>query len=546
MRLSALILCLLATPALSEDRAILIANETYSTVSRVSGATVAVDAEAALTAAGFRVITGTDQTTAALRTLLSDLIAQPIEDGRLVIVLSGHFATGAGQTWFLGTETDAADIATVGAQGIDLGSVLSIAARVPGGAIVMLGTEDRRLPLGPGLTPGIGALTPPQGVTLVQGDAYDIGTFAASGLPQRGISLAALLADTDFLASGFLAPLIPFRDGEEGVIPPRPIGPDGDDTLWQATEVIGTVDGYQAYLRRYPDGRHATAAKAAIARIQAEPQLEARLAEDALALTRAARRAIQEGLSLTGFDPKGIDGVFGAGSRTAITAWQRRYGHAPTSYLTREQIVQLSAQADRRRAELATEEAARQAVQVAEDRAYWDQTGKAGDEAGLRAYLRRYPDGAFADLATQRIKVIDDARAAEAAAADRAAWDTARAGNTVASYTQYLTDHPDGGFVDQARARIAALDGSVLPVPGTDAAQSAELALQLSPIARTLIEGRLSSLGLNPGPVDGRFDAASRRAIGAFQQSRDLPVTGFLDNKSMVALMAGGVLDLPN
>jgi peptidoglycan hydrolase-like protein with peptidoglycan-binding domain len=545
MRLSALILCLFTTPALAEDRALLIGNETYSTVTRISGAAAALDAETPLAGAGFRVTTGADQTAGDLRALVSGLIAQPLEDGRLVIVLSGHFATGAGQTWFLGTDTDAADIGTVGAQGIDLASILSIAARAPGGAAVLLGTEDRRLPLGPGLIPGIGPLTPPQGVTLVQGDAYDIGTFAGSGLTQRGISLAALLVDRDFQASGFLAPLIPFRDGE-GTTQPRPIGPDGDDTLWQATEVIGTVDGYRAYLRRYPDGRHAAAAEAAIARIQAEPQLEARLAEEALGLTRAARREIQEGLSLIGFDPKGIDGVFGAGSRTAITGWQRRYGHAATGYLTREQVVQLSAQADRRRDELAAEEAARRATLAAEDRAYWDQTGRAGDEAGLRAYLRRYPEGAFADLAAQRIKAIDDARAAEVAAADRAAWDEARAGNTVASYTQYVNDYPEGEFVSQARARIAALNGTPPAPEGTDAAQSAELALQLSPVARTLIEGRLSSLGLNPGPVDGTFDAAARRAIGVFQQSRDLPVTGFLDNKSMVALMAGGVLDLPN
>ncbi len=544
MRITGLILFLCAVPAFAEDRALLIGNESYDAAGRISGAGATLAAELPLRQAGFRVIAGADLTTDDARAALSGIIAEPLEDGRLVILLAGHFAQSGGQTWFLGTEADTPDAATIGAQGIDLQSILTIAARAPGGAVVLLGTEDRRLPLGAGLASGVGALEVPQGVTLVSGDAADIADFVAGPMTGLGESLAAMLADTDFQATGFLAPLVPFRAGQ-GVAAVRPAGPDGDDTLWQATRVIGTVSGYDAYLRRYPEGRHATEAKAEIARIRSEPQLEARLAEEALGMSRETRRAIQRGLSIIGFDPKGIDGVFGAGSRTAITSWQRRYGHAPTGYLTREQVVQLSAQADRRATELEAEAAERQAQQETLDRGYWDQTGKAGDEAGLRAYLQRYPDGLFADLANQRLAAIEDARATDAATADRVAWDAARAANTVSAYNDYLSANPRGAFAEQARARILALNGEGQPAPTADGA-AAEQALQLSPIARTLIEGRLASLGLRPGDVDGRFDADTRRAIRRFQGARGVPATGFLDERTMVGLMAGGILDLPD
>jgi peptidoglycan hydrolase-like protein with peptidoglycan-binding domain len=276
-----------------------------------------------------------------------------------------------------------------------------------------------------------------------------------------------------------------------------------------------------------------------------EPQRAARLAEEALGLSSGARRAVQEALSVTGFDPKGIDGVFGAGSRTAITDWQRRFGHATTGYLTREQIVQLSGQADRRRAQIAEQEAERAAAREAQDRAYWDQTGKAGDEAGLKAYLSRYPQGVFAALARDRLAVFDAQKAAAEAAADRAAWETAREQNGLRGYESYLRRYPDGLFAEQARARIEAL---IEQPPADDVrtrAQADEVALQLSPAARTLIEGRLSSLGLRPGPVDGRFDAEARAAIRAFQTSRRMQATGFLNEETMLGLMAGGVLQLP-
>jgi peptidoglycan hydrolase-like protein with peptidoglycan-binding domain len=436
------------------------------------------------------------------------------------------------------------DLATVAAEGVSLTDILAIAARAPGGAVVLLGTEDRRQSLGAGLSPGIGPVTAPQGVTVIQGDADAVVAFATGPLLEAGQSLPAMLADADLQAQGFLAPLVAFRPGIGRPIP-LPVGPDADDTLWQTTELIKTVEAYEAYLARYPTGRHAQAAKAAIVQILGEPQRDARVAEEALGLSNGAKRAVQEALSITGFDPKGIDGVFGAGSRTAITDWQRRFGHATTGYLTREQIVQLSGQADRRRAQIAEQEAARAAAREAEDRAYWDQTGKAGDEAGLRAYLARYPRGVFAALARDRLSVFEAEEAAEQAAADRAAWDAARAENAVRGYEGYLRRFPDGVFADQARARIAALIEEP-PVDDTRTrAQADEVALQLSPAARTLIEGRLSSLGLRPGPVDGRFDAEARAAIRAFQTSRGMTATGFLNEETMLGLMAGGIIQLP-
>ncbi|MGL6210395.1 MAG: peptidoglycan-binding domain-containing protein, partial [Paracoccaceae bacterium] len=71
-----------------------------------------------------------------------------------------------------------------------------------------------------------------------------------------------------------------------------------------------------------------------------------------------------------------------------------------------------------------------------------------------------------------------------------------------------------------------------------------EDALGLSELARTLIEGRLEALELRPGPPDGVFDAETRRAIRRFQKLRNLDVTGYLDQTTMVSLLAGGVLKL--
>jgi peptidoglycan hydrolase-like protein with peptidoglycan-binding domain len=301
---------------------------------------------------------------------------------------------------------------------------------------------------------------------------------------------------------------------------------------------LDTVPAYRDYLRRYPTGQFAGLAETAIADIIAEPNRADRLAEDALALTRDQRRNIQRNLSLLDFNPRGIDGIFGPGTRSAITNWQQQGGFTQTSYLTAEQINRIEAQAARRAAQIEAEAERQRAEQERLDRAFWEETGARGDEAGFRAYLDRFPDGLFSEDAADQLTLIEDIKRREAAAEDRAAWDRIRTNDNVRGYENYLRVFPQGAFRDEAQARIAALTQAETNAGADQDAAALEQSLGLNALAARLVEVRLDALGLNPGEVDGRFDAATRRALRQYQRERDLPVSGYLNEPTVVRLLA--------
>jgi peptidoglycan hydrolase-like protein with peptidoglycan-binding domain len=553
MRLGlAALVVVLAGAAAADDRALVVANQNYADAEDLAGAADVAAAAPFLTAAGFLTVSGSDLASRDLRARLSLLLQSVGPRDRVVILLAGHFAQSDSETWFLGTEAAVPDLATVGAVGIGLGTVLEIAGRAPGGAVVILGTEEGDIALGKLLRPGIGALEIPQGVAVLAGDAAAVADFAARVLPNRGVSLAEMVDQVRSIAAqGFLPADLPFRPAT--VAAPAPVEPAQtdaekaeEDRIWAEAKRRGLPQAFDDYLLRYPTGRYAALAKAEAARLRADPAVQARLSEEALALNRDQRRAVQRQLRLLGFDPKGIDGLFGPGSRAAIAAWQQRNSETVTGFLNRDQILRLAAQADRRAAELEAEAEAKRAEQERLDRLYWDQTGAAGDEAGLRAYLKRYPDGLFAELATERLAVFEAERRAEAAAADRAAWDRAVSADTVEGYRDYLASQRQGAFIAEAQARIEALSADAAEAEAEDRAEAEarEQQLALSDLARNLIETRLAALEFEPGPVDGVFDEDTRRAIRRFQEVREMPQTGYLDEESMVALLAGGVLQL--
>lgn len=64
--------------------------------------------------------------------------------------------------------------------------------------------------------------------------------------------------------------------------------------------------------------------------------------EAALNLTRQQRSEAQAGLTQRGFNTRGVDGVFGQGTRNAIAGWQRANDLTETGYLTKAQFDRLT------------------------------------------------------------------------------------------------------------------------------------------------------------------------------------------------------------
>lgn len=541
---------LLASPALAEDAALILGSERYERLDRVSRADDLLQARAGLEDLGFAVSALRNGRSGPTAEAVAEFVDTSADADRIVVLLSGHFATDGARTWFLTADANAPGLMNVDAAGVSVDSLLKVLAQTPGQAILVLGPSSLSGPdLDPWLRIGVGDLDIPQGVTVLRGLPRDVADFAEDALVTPGLDLAEELQDlTAIRASGYLpATWTPMPADEVAAQPeltpePEPAtDPAREDSAWRAAAEADTLNAYRAYLAAYPDGRYTAEAEAMIEEILTEPNRDARKAEEALSLTRDQRREIQRDLTILDYDTRGIDGIFGPGTRRAITNWQQQTGYSQTSYMTREQINRLDAQAARRAAELEAEAERQREEELRLDRAYWEETGAKGDEAGYRAYLGRYPDGVYSEIASSRLAQIEEENRAAAEADDREAWDRAVAANTVASYRDYLDIWPNGVFRDEAQARINAMISQQNSAADVEAAEAAERRLGLNPITARLVEARLAQLGLNPGVVDGRFDDDTRRALRRYQRARNLTVTGYLNEATVVRLLADNV-----
>ncbi len=532
---------LLAAHAQAEGVALVIDNDS------------AADLEVAVTrleTVGFQVISGSDLTAEEMRAQLAGAQESILsaEAGHVLVFFIGDFAQSSSGAWLLSSEADAPSLALADGQGLRLDIVFEIAALADDRALVLLGKrvededEDAEETLGAGLAAGLPEeLDLPEGVGLIRGAPEDV-LAVLDDILQPGTALVAMLRrNPDLDASGTLDLRAPFLP--EGFAPLA----RADRRAFEAAVEADTEAAFRAYLAAYPNGLNAQAARAEIERIRSAPDR----IEAALLLTRDERRAIQRDLSMLGYDTRGIDGIFGPGTRGSIAGWQEATGRPVTSYLDRDQIMALATQAAERQAEIEAEERARREAAEREDRDFWAATGAAGDEPGLRAYLERYPQGIFAGLARERLDRI----AAEAAAAERdrdlEAWRRARRMDTIDAYEAYLRDWPRGEFADLARSRIEerlpppptpapAPEPEPTPAPPEDnQAAAAEAALGLNRATRVLIERRLARLGFDPGPIDGVFDDQTRVAIRQAQERFDLVPTGYVNQDLLTMLVSG-------
>lgn len=482
-------LSVLALPAMADDAALLMGVERYQELRRVNDATDVLNSAENLRAAGYEVSTLANGSSEDMLPLLQRFAVDATDADRLVVGLSGRFVTDGDRSWLLPADTRRPTLFGLGAA-VSIESVLDVLSQTPGQAVLILGyDQDADDGIGSYLREGVGSLDIPQGVTVLFGEPDVTDGVVIEALTVPGGDIMAFARNSRGLSATGYQPGSLIMQPDEAAPDPEtdPVSPVVNSLgAWTNAQALNTADSYRDFLFDFPQSPFANEARRRLDAIENDPQRLAEIAEDALELTRNERRSIQRNLTLLEYNTRGVDGIFGPGTRGAVRNWQQTNGFAQTGFLMRDQINRLDAQASRRAEEIeAEQESAREEAETLE-RAYWEETGARGDEAGYRAYLNRYPDGIFAEAAKSNLAEADDTANDDAA--------------------------------DQALAR--------------------ERALNINPVLARLIESRLEQLGFNPGRVDGRFDQDTRRAIARYQTRGGLSATGYLDQPTLARLLA--------
>ena len=146
--------------------------------------------------------------------------------------------------------------------------------------------------------------------------------------------------------------------------------------------------------------------------------------EEGLNLDRAAQRQIQQGLAAGGFDPGGADGLFGPRTRAAIRRWQSSRGARSTGYLDGASAEALRSTGAAGRGVAAAAPSAPAAVPAAQQSSptsapgaspaasaeleglFWQSIMNSTNPAEFDAYLRRFPNGVFSELAQARVAAL--------------------------------------------------------------------------------------------------------------------------------------------
>ena len=527
------------------DAALLIGIEDYSSLNDLRRADEITAQAGAYQRQGFDVISSDDAERDDMFDALSAFEDAASDADRLLVVLAGRFVHNDYDTYFLPSDARPGALSDVARTALPLSQVMAILSQTPGRSILAISSDDLSGDFGPLLSIGVGDLDLPQGTTLLTGPPRSMAQ-AIQRIARPGENLANLQNSRNVQLGGFVMDGQVFID--QPTITPTPTTETPSTTdrradilAWRQADAADTIEAYEDYISAFPDGQFQAMAAGRIEAMTDTPEARAERAEQALELNRDQRREIQRDLTLLDFNTRGIDGIFGRGTRAAITSWQRTNNVDETGYLDRDQITRLDAQAERRAAELEAEAERRRQERLEQDLAFWEETGARDDEAGLRAYLNRFPDGEFAEVAQTRLETIERRKRAETDARDRQLWDEARIEDTAQAYEDYLALAPNGAFREEAQDRITELTRSAEQTDRQRQAIQEENALNLTPNTRRAIESRMDRLGLKPGRVDGVFDDDTRRAIRRYQAARELEQTGYITEEFVVRILADSV-----
>ena len=527
-------------PVAAKDLALVVDQQEYRRLPDLGRDTHLTAMLSDLEAAGFEVSVARDATVGELRAAAFSLhtSAQAGAD-RLVIVLQGHLVNHGGQTWLVGQESATPDRFDIGGKGLALDVFDATLGSVSGRAILAVIEDPKPLRNLADLSAGTAPMDMPQGATLLRGDSHAIRRSLTELLKDGGTTADLMALSGGATVSGFVSSVVAFTQPSASSPAVAHGGEMGEIAYWGAVRDVGTAEALTSYLARYPNGVFAIEARRQLQMRENDRVTRVQAAEQALGLNRDQRRSVQRDLALLGFDPRGVDGVFGPATRRAISAWQLDQRLENHGYLDRDQLALMQEFALRRAAELEEEARRRRQIEETRDRTYWQDTGSRGTEAGYRRYLRAFPDGVFSDLARAELARIEEARRATLNTQERLAWDRAQQENSVESYEAFLKQFPRGQFADVAQARIEELERDAQERDAERQFSAVENAVAGNSAARMLIERQLTNLGLNPGPADGKFTRETRRSLRRFQKARNLDVTGYVNRPTMVHLLLG-------
>ena len=130
------------------------------------------------------------------------------------------------------------------------------------------------------------------------------------------------------------------------------------------------------------------------------------------------------------------------------------------------------------------------------------------------------------------------------------AYEQAERLGTVAGYRALIRRYPGSIWADLARVQIAGLEKEPQVVvggapevdvpPAAPTPDAVETGLDLSREEKRLVQMGLAAAGYSPGLVDGKFGGRTRRALRAWQESKEVEGTGYLTREQSEGLVALG------
>lgn len=168
-------------------------------------------------------------------------------------------------------------------------------------------------------------------------------------------------------------------------------------------------------------------------------------------------------------------------------------------------------------------------------------------EEKWKSFIDQYPGGIFADLAREQLEKLRADISQNAISLEEILWRSIRASRSAGDFRSFLLHYPDGKFADLAKDRLAATERadeitkSLLGEATTDDTKSValerEVKAKVDQVPTQFIQYGLIALGHQIDDVSGVIDPPTRAAIRNYQATIGVPQTGLLSPQEIVDLI---------